>query len=233
MARVAKSAPERQDEILDVAQRLFMTRGYDDTPIQALIDEVGIAKGTFYHHFPSKPALLDALVRRIVDQSVAIVRPIVDDPGLDAITKFNESYARVGAWKAERKELLIEIHRVTYAESNVALTGRLQRDSIAAFVPLFGAVVEQGVREGVFDTPYPYHAARGVMDLSVPMSRFIGDALIEHKGGPELFDVIELELRAWQHAVDRLLGARPGALKLVDLSVLKRWFEPDPPRRSP
>ena len=233
MARVAKSAPERQDEILDVAQRLFMTRGYDDTPIQAIIDEVGIAKGTFYHHFPSKPALLDALVRRIVEQSVALVQPIADDPRLPAIAKFNAIYAHIGAWKAERKELLIEIHRVMHAESNVALTGRLQRDSIAAFVPLLGGVVEQGVREGVFDTPFPRHAARMVMDLAVPMSRSIGDALLENRATPELFEAIALDLRAYHHAVDRVLGAAPGALKLIDLDVLRVWFEPDATRRSP
>ena len=65
MARVVKKAEVRQDELLDVAQGMFLTQGYDNTSVQAIIDAVGIAKGTFYHHYPSKAAVLDALIVRM------------------------------------------------------------------------------------------------------------------------------------------------------------------------
>lgn len=52
----------RRSEILDVAQRLFYLKGYDQTSVQDIITEIGIAKGTFYHYFNSKLELLDAII---------------------------------------------------------------------------------------------------------------------------------------------------------------------------
>src|SRR5436190_686849 len=128
MGRIVKTAAMRQDELLDVAQRLFLERGYDDTPIQAIIDAVGIAKGTFYHHYPSKPALLDALVARMVRQSLELVRPIVDDPALGAVEKLDAVFLRIGAWKSARRAILIEMHKALHAKANAPMFARIQRD---------------------------------------------------------------------------------------------------------
>ena len=62
MARGVKEAERRRNEILDAAQHLFYSKGYDEPSIQEIIDAVGIAKGTFYHHFESKQELLDHLI---------------------------------------------------------------------------------------------------------------------------------------------------------------------------
>ena len=67
MARTVKPPDVRRNEILDVAQRLFYTKGYRKTSVNDIIDEIDIAKGTFYHHFPSKQALLDALTDRVLE----------------------------------------------------------------------------------------------------------------------------------------------------------------------
>lgn len=227
MARVVKSAAVRQDEILDVAQRLFMERGYDATPIQAIIDEIGIAKGTFYHHYPSKPALLDALVARIVEQSLAVAEPIVADPTLGAIDKLNALFLRVGAWKADRRALLTAMHQAMHAPSNLQLLIRTQRESIDAMVPLVQRVIDQGVAEGVFDTPYSDQAARLVLELGVTLGREIGDALAG--AGPRRLSAAQMarSMMAWHDAVGRLLGAPPGAVGLVDVDLLLQWFEAD------
>ena len=47
----------RRDEIIDIASRLFYEQGYHRTGIQQIIEEVGVAKGTFYTHFKSKETL--------------------------------------------------------------------------------------------------------------------------------------------------------------------------------
>jgi len=63
MARVIKEQEhaERRNEILDVAQKLVYTRGYEQMSIQDILDALGISKGAFYHYFDSKQALLEAL----------------------------------------------------------------------------------------------------------------------------------------------------------------------------
>ena len=50
-------AQSRREEIIEVASRLFYEQGFGTTGIKQIIDEVGVAKGTFYTHFESKEVL--------------------------------------------------------------------------------------------------------------------------------------------------------------------------------
>jgi len=65
--------------ILDGAARLFASRGYGQTSVDAVIAEAGLSKGAFYHHFAGKEALLAALLedrqRRCVEQMQEAVTP--------------------------------------------------------------------------------------------------------------------------------------------------------------
>lgn len=58
--REVKKPDVRRSEIVDTALRLFATRGYEKTTVGAIIGELGVAKGCFYHHFRSKEELFDA-----------------------------------------------------------------------------------------------------------------------------------------------------------------------------
>lgn len=55
------------DRVLDAAVESFGTRGYDATSLDALAAELGIRKQTILYWFPSKEALLEA----VIDQSAA------------------------------------------------------------------------------------------------------------------------------------------------------------------
>lgn len=55
-------------KLLDSAATLFVERGYDETSIDDIVHHAGCAKGTFYHHYESKLALLIALRQRVDDQ---------------------------------------------------------------------------------------------------------------------------------------------------------------------
>lgn len=54
----------RRDEILDVAARLFAHRGFANTDVQVVADELRIGKGTVYRYFPTKRELFLAAVDR-------------------------------------------------------------------------------------------------------------------------------------------------------------------------
>jgi len=54
------------EKILDVSQRLFLTKGYDKTTIQDIVDELGgLTRGAIYHHFKSKEEIMDALTDKM------------------------------------------------------------------------------------------------------------------------------------------------------------------------
>lgn len=48
-------------EILNAAEKLFCTKGYEATSVQDILDVLHASKGGFYHHFASKEELLKTL----------------------------------------------------------------------------------------------------------------------------------------------------------------------------
>lgn len=53
---------------MQIAYRLFLSKGYEETSIDEIIAEAQIAKGTFYYHFKSKEALLEALINKMITE---------------------------------------------------------------------------------------------------------------------------------------------------------------------
>ena len=56
-----KNTRNTKSKIVSAAWRLFYEQGYDDTTIEDIIFESGTSKGSFYHYFDSKDALLGSL----------------------------------------------------------------------------------------------------------------------------------------------------------------------------
>lgn len=63
----------RKEEILSCAARVFARHGYQDTDMQALADEAGVAKGTLYLYFPSKEKLFLATVDQGMQNLMAYI----------------------------------------------------------------------------------------------------------------------------------------------------------------
>ena len=75
-----RRAEARPDEVLDAALELFIENGFAATRVDDIAKRAGLSKGTVYLYFPSKEAVLEALVRR------AII-PIADS-ALDALANY-------------------------------------------------------------------------------------------------------------------------------------------------
>lgn len=56
-----KNTRNTKSKIVSAAWRLFYEQGYDDTTIEDIIEESGTSKGSFYHYFAGKDALLSSL----------------------------------------------------------------------------------------------------------------------------------------------------------------------------
>lgn len=55
---------ERSDALLNAAAALFVEKGLGSTSIDDIAERAGVAKGTFYHYFPDRTAMLAALRAR-------------------------------------------------------------------------------------------------------------------------------------------------------------------------
>jgi AcrR family transcriptional regulator len=80
------AAPERRRRILESAKRVFARRGYHETNISHICDDLGIARGTLYQYFTSKKDVFSAIVEEMLDR----VRAAVDaEPRVEIPTGFH------------------------------------------------------------------------------------------------------------------------------------------------
>lgn len=56
-----KNSRNTRGRIIEAAWKLFYRYGYDDTTVDAIIKESGTSRGSFYHYFEGKDALLSSL----------------------------------------------------------------------------------------------------------------------------------------------------------------------------
>lgn len=66
MTRPMKKSPEDwKTEIMDAAQSLFLSKGYEETSVADIMERAGGAKGMFYRFFRSKAEIMNALGSRM------------------------------------------------------------------------------------------------------------------------------------------------------------------------
>src|SRR5215469_14412274 len=96
--RVVKAAAVRRAELVDVAQRLFLEKGYERTTINDVIAATQLSKGAFYHHFRAKEELLEAIAERFAQQALSVATA-VQAASLTALQRLNLLLAVSREWK--------------------------------------------------------------------------------------------------------------------------------------
>jgi len=80
-SRTRMSPESRREQLLELGTQLLSTRTLDEISIEVLAEEAGISRGLLYHYFGNKQEFHVAVVRRAVEQLVAITAPRdIEDP---------------------------------------------------------------------------------------------------------------------------------------------------------
>jgi AcrR family transcriptional regulator len=214
----------RREAFLDVAQRLVQTKGYDAMSIQDVLNELEASKGAFYHYFDSKQALLEAVVERFADGSLATLAPVLNDPDLPAVQKLERAFAGIGRWKAAQKELVLAIIQVWNSDGNAIVREKLRRLSVSRMIPLISTVVKQGVDQGTFHVTSPDETAEVFVALMLGFQERAVDLFIARQAGTITFEAVQRAIASLTEAIERILGIPQGSLTLMDETALHFWF---------
>lgn len=103
-----------RDRILDAALSAWGTRGYGATSLDALAAGLGVRKQTILYWFPSKDALLDAVITRSADELATTMQAALDGAGegWDKVEAVVRSVFRLAARRPELLGLLREVSRL-------------------------------------------------------------------------------------------------------------------------
>ena len=160
--RQERRGEARKREILDTAEQLFAANGFDNTSTNDIINAVGIARGTLYHHFTSKEDILDAVIDRINDAMVRDAKKIAGDTQIPLLDRLTDSVRALNVDSRIGEEGLIQVHK----PQNALLHQKMQEKMISGIVPVIAGLLEEGNREGTFHSPYPKEAAEMLMVYS-------------------------------------------------------------------
>ncbi len=150
MARPVKKTPEQwKKEILDAAQKLFISKGYGETSVSDIMDMVGGAKGMFYRCFQSKEEVMYALGNQMFFENNPFdaVRERSDLNGLQKIRSLlalNQSDAERNQINRQAIPILKDSHILA------AVVGENRR----VLTPLWLELLEEGKRDGSIKTEY-------------------------------------------------------------------------------
>lgn len=214
-----------REKILDCAKNLFFTIGYEKTSVQRIIDEVGIAKGTFYHHFKTKEQLLDELTDSLIEVEVNQTIETVLSSDWDAITKFNNMVNRQSEWKVNHFELLYTVLKAYYSENNHFFRELMRQKNIRNYAPIFEKIIEQGIREGTFKTAYPKEMSEMVLRISNVESEEILNIMLNHSMYEAPAKEVTRRYQMLVYAMEKILGAKEGSIKIEVEEIITEFIE--------
>ena len=74
-----KNSKKTKSKIVSAAWKLFYEQGYEDTTVEEIIEESKTSKGSFYHYFEGKEALLGSLAYRMDEKYEELEPTITED----------------------------------------------------------------------------------------------------------------------------------------------------------
>lgn len=209
--RVVKEAEERKEEILDVAEKLFGTKGFDNTSTNDILEEVGIARGTLYYHFKSKEEILDGVIERITRRLMTEAEKIVHNQELPLLERLTKAVMSLNVETQIGYEVMEQVHR----PQNALMHQKMQDGLLMGINPILTDLVEEGVRDGICYTDYPKEVVEMIMLYANTAFDSINMADLDPKER-------EKKIAGFIYNSERLMGMEKGSLQDALMTIFQR-----------
>lgn len=138
----------RREELLSIAAGLFAERGLRATTVRDIADAAGILSGSLYHHFSSKEAIVDEILRGFLDSLFSDYRRIVES-GLGPRETLEQLVrASFEAIHRNRDEVAIYQDELKHLRGNPRFDYLRERNT--EFREMWSDVLTRGMKSGEF-----------------------------------------------------------------------------------
>ncbi len=139
-----------EEKILDVAMRLFLEKGYDNTTIQDIVNELGgLTKGAVYHHFKSKEEIMDAVGDRMFNENNPF-ESVMKRKDLNGLQKLREM---VRLNQSDKARMEINAQSMPILKNPRVLAGMIESNR-QSLTPYFYKLIDEGNQDGSIHTKY-------------------------------------------------------------------------------
>lgn len=202
-----RDAEIRKNEIMQTALKLFLRQGYEKTSTNDIIRELGLSRGGLYHHFRSKEEILDSAIAALLLTELKNAEATFYDDKITAVEKVRFLIE----FEAPAQEMYEDIKTIIHTKENPTLITHLLRQKLQIVTPYFERIIEQGVKEGVFECCYPQEVSKITVILSTLL---FSDTILDMN-----YEEFLRMIGAFQIAVEALTGARPGTFDFMRESI--------------
>ena len=140
-----RKGEKRKKELLNIAYDMFLTRGYENTHVDEIIEKAQIAKGTYYYYFQSKEQMLEEVIDMMIENETERASQIIrmDIPVPQKIVGI------VASMKPTEEEQPVK--NALFQPKNVLMHYKVRQKLICVPTPLLSEVIGEGVKEGIFE----------------------------------------------------------------------------------
>jgi AcrR family transcriptional regulator len=190
-----KKGEKRKQELLQIAYRMFLTKGYENTSVDEIIEQAGIAKGTYYYYFESKEMMLEEVIGMMIDQETEAARQVLSAD----ISIPQKIVGIISSFRPTSEEHSIE--NALMQPENSLMHEKIKRRLTEIVVPLLSEVVEEGISEGIFSCDNIPVRVRMLLVLS-----------------NDIFDdgrFTESDITVFIDITEKLFGAKKGTMEFI------------------
>jgi AcrR family transcriptional regulator len=217
---------QKKIEIRNTALKLFMSRGYNKTSIQNILDVLSLSKGGFYHHYKSKEELIDAIATDRAAHYLARLSGLNERNDLSGMEKFIEIFHINNAFQAENIEQILKSWTSLYSDDNKLFRLKLLERQIEEVVPQMAPFIRQAVDEEDFHTEYPEECVRLIIRYSDKTMEKVLPYLKKAWEDRNIIPRIYQQYAFLFHMMERILGAPEGSMRLFPQGFFERIFIP-------
>ncbi|MEF9894424.1 MAG: TetR/AcrR family transcriptional regulator [Clostridia bacterium] len=211
-----KKGDARRQAILETAERLFFEKGYEETALQDILDEMSLSKGGFYHHFESKLQLLEAIcgarAQEMCVRGVEAAKAAGDDP----VRQLN-ALLREGGFFGEKSIKYVSLMlKTAYGGTLSQLRERMRETMIEQFEAPLGQILLSGIKREIFYVSRPASMPRLLLLLASDVTDEVAFLMAKpQQGVSEMSAMVDL-LDAYRRAVELMICAPFGSVQLID-----------------
>lgn len=139
-----KNTRNTKSRIVSAAWKLFYENGYDDTTVEEIVEESGTSKGSFYHYFSGKDALLSSLSDLFDDKYQELI-PTLDE-NMDSFDKL--MYLNREMFLMIDDSISMDLTARMYASQLITTGEKHLLDHNRVYYKLLRQIVAEGQKKG-------------------------------------------------------------------------------------
>ena len=190
-----RKGEKRKKELLKIAYDMFLTRGYENTRVDEIIEKAQIAKGTYYYYFQSKEQMLEEVIDMMIDSETEMAEQIIATD-ISVPQKIVGILASMKPTEAEQP-----VKNALFQPENVLMHYKVRQKLINVLTPLLSEVIKEGVDEGVFECEN--------IPERVKMLLIISDSTFNEG------TFSEKDISVFIDMTEKLLGAESGTMSFI------------------